>query len=141
MKVAFELILPHAVLPKCMTRKAVGYDVFSPDVYFIGPGQIVVIHTGLRMEMPTGVECQVRPRSGLAHQYVTVINSPGTIDSDYRGELGIMLINHHRVNSYTVRRGDRIAQLVFAPVLSPDLFEGKLSETERGEGGFGSTGR
>jgi dUTP pyrophosphatase len=141
MKVAFELIHPHAVLPKRMTRKAAGYDVFSPVKRLLHAGQRIVVPTGLRMEMPTGVECQVRPRSGLAHQYVAVINSPGTIDSDYRGELGIMLINHHRYDSYVVQRGDRIAQLVFAPVLSPDLFEGKLSETERGEGGFGSTGR
>ena len=99
------------------------------------------IPTGLKIEIPDGYEGQIRSRSGLAAEYgIAVLNSPGTIDSDYRGEIEIILINLG-CQSYTVKNGDRIAQLVIAPVVQADLAEADcLSETERGSGGFGSTG-
>jgi dUTP pyrophosphatase len=108
----------------------------------LAPGQIALVPTGLVMELPIGIECQVRPRSGLAHKHgITLTNSPGTIDPDYRGELGIILQN---LGSAAVRleRGERIAQLVFARFETPRIEEAAdLATTTRGEGGFGSTGR
>jgi dUTP pyrophosphatase len=113
----------------------------EPEV-LLHPGEIRLVSTGLVMELPEGVECQVRPRSGMALKHgVTLPNSPGTIDPDYRGELRIIMQN---LGSETVKiaRGERIAQLVFARFEAPEVVEvGQLSETERGDGGFGSTGR
>jgi len=106
------------------------------------PGSITVIPTGFAMALPPGFEAQIRPRSGLAVRHgIGMINSPGTIDSDYRGELKIILINHGE-HDFTIKHGDRIAQLVIAPVMQAQ-FENALllSETSRGAGGFGSTGR
>jgi len=107
----------------------------------IGPGEFVMVPTGLFMAIPPGYEGQVRPRSGLAAKHgVTVLNTPGTVDSDYRGEVRVILINHGR-ESFTIRRGDRIAQMIIAPVAQADLSEvEELPETGRGEGGFGHTG-
>lgn len=107
----------------------------------IKPGESLLIPTGVSVEIPMGYEAQVRPRSGLALTHgVTVLNTPGTVDSDYRGEIGVILINHGS-DVFTVRRGDRIAQLVFGAVCRVDLEEGdSLGETMRGEGGFGHTG-
>ena len=107
----------------------------------IPPGEWAKVRTGLAVEIPAGFEGQVRPRSGLALRHgVTVLNAPGTIDADYRGEIGVILINHGP-SSFTVRRGDRIAQLVIAPVVQAQWHEETtLSETDRGAGGFGSTG-
>jgi dUTP pyrophosphatase len=106
------------------------------------PGERKSIPTGIRLELPPGVEAQIRPRSGLALSHgVTVLNAPGTIDSDYRGEIMVILINHGR-EPFTVRRGDRIAQIVFAPILRGEFeLRSGISETERGASGFGSTGR
>lgn len=107
----------------------------------IAPGEIALLPTGLSVAIPDGYEIQVRPRSGLAVKHgITLINSPGTIDSDYRGEIRVGLINHSK-KVFRVERGDRIAQLILAPV-SQARFEvvTKLSETERGAGGFGHTG-
>jgi dUTP pyrophosphatase len=107
----------------------------------LGPGEIRAVSTGLVMELPPGMECQVRPRSGLAARFgITLPNSPGTIDPDYRGELKVLMQNTGP-DPVSIRRGDRIAQLVFARFESPSVEEvDALSETERGKGGFGSTG-
>jgi len=107
----------------------------------IGPGARAQVATGFMFAIPTGYEAQIRPRSGLALKHgVTVLNAPGTIDSDYRGEVSIVLINHG-ATPFTVNRGDRIAQMVIAPVAHGDLAEVvTLSPTARGDGGYGSTG-
>ncbi len=126
-------------LPTRETEGASGYDIRSCEAFRIPPGKIRTAPTGLAMELPPGVECQVRPRSGLAALGITLPNSPGTIDSDYRGELKILLQNLGS-DTVEVRRGDRIAQLVFTRCLVPQVEEaGTLSETRRGADGFGST--
>jgi dUTP pyrophosphatase len=133
---------PDLPLPARGTPQAAGYDIRSAeDEVVLQPGEIRLVGTGLLMELPEGMECQVRPRSGLALRHgITLPNSPGTIDPDYRGEIRIIMQNlgPHAV---TVLRGDRIAQLVFARFEAPDVLEvDALRATERGEGGFGSTG-
>ncbi len=107
----------------------------------IEPGDTALIPTGIRLQIPEGYEGQIRPRSGLALKHsITVINSPGTIDSDYRGELQIILINHSK-KSYTIHSNDRIAQLVFSPVIQAEFIQKKeLTDSDRGRNGFGSTG-
>lgn len=133
---------PDLPLPSRATDHAAGYDVRSADdAVTIEPGEIRLVGTGLTMELPHGVECQVRPRSGLALKHgITLPNSPGTIDPDYRGELRVIMQNHGS-EAFTVDRGERIAQLVFARFETPLVSEsGELSETDRGSGGFGSTG-
>lgn len=107
----------------------------------VAPGHSALIPTGIRLQIPEGYEGQIRPRSGLALKHsVTVLNSPGTIDSDYRGELKIILINHGN-HPYTVRSNDRIAQLVFSPVIQAEFIQKKeLTASDRGRNGFGSTG-
>ncbi len=137
--------LPHALedLPARATPGSAGLDLRAAidEPITLSPGARALIPTGLRLAIPRGLEGQVRPRSGLALRWgVTVLNSPGTIDADYRGELRVLLINHGG-DPFTLRRGERIAQLVLAPVAAPDLIEVRvLEETSRGEGGFGSTG-
>jgi len=129
-------------LPERQTAGAVGYDVHAATdhVHVLHSDECVTVALGFALEVPDGYECQVRPRSGLASKRgVTIINTPGTIDRDYRGELGATLVNHGP-SDVTIRPGDRIAQLVFAPVETPELVVvGELSKTERGSGGFGST--
>ncbi len=122
---------------------ASGADIkanISEDIQ-IGPGESVMVPTGIRLQIPEGYEGQIRPRSGLALKHsVTVLNSPGTIDSDYRGELKIILINHAK-STYTVHSNDRIAQLVFSPVIQAEFIQKKeLTASDRGRNGFGSTG-
>lgn len=136
--------LPHGKgldLPVYATDGAAGMDVVSAEDVTIAPGARHAVATGLAMAIPHGFEIQVRPRSGLALKYgITVPNTPGTIDSDYRGELKVILINHGSAE-FEIRRGDRVAQLVLAPVTRATwLVAEELDETERGEGGFGSTG-
>jgi len=117
-------------------------DVVAAEDFDLAPGQRHAVATGFRVAVPAGYELQVRPRSGLAFKHgISVPNTPGTIDSDYRGELKILLINHG-AESFAVRRGERIAQIVAAAV-TPASFEevDELCETERGAGGFGSTGQ
>lgn len=150
MSVAIKLVwLPHGVglpLPRQQTAGAAGLDLaaaLGPDTAVeIAPGDYALIPTGLAIALPQGFEAQVRPRSGLAAKYgVTVLNSPGTVDADYRGEVMVMLINHGK-EGFVVRRGDRIAQMVVAPVSAVTLVEtDALDETVRGVGGHGSTGR
>jgi len=130
-------------LPAYETDGAAGMDVAADilDPVVMQPHDIVLIPTGFAVAIPAGYEIQVRPRSGLAVKYgVTLINSPGTIDSDYRGEVKIGLINMGR-DTFTVHRGDRIAQLIVAPVLRAEFREVQaLGSTKRGDGGFGHTG-
>ena len=134
---------PDLPLPERATPQAAGYDVRSAEEDFeLEPGEVRPVATGLVLELPDGVECQVRPRSGLAARHgVTLPNSPGTIDPDYRGELKVLMQNLGP-EPVAIRRGERIAQLVFARFVAPAVEEAaELSETARGEGGFGSTGR
>jgi dUTP pyrophosphatase len=136
--------LPHGEglpLPAYATEGAAGMDVVAAEDVDLAPAQRHAVATGLALAIPHGYEIQVRPRSGLALKHgISVPNAPGTIDSDYRGELKIILINHGQ-ESFAIRRGDRIAQLVLAPVTRGTWLEvDDLGETARGEGGFGSTG-
>ena len=136
--------LPHGEgldLPAYATDGAAGMDLVSAEDVILGPGQRHAVATGLAIAIPPGFEIQVRPRSGLALKHgITVPNTPGTIDSDYRGELKVILINHG-ADPFAVRRGDRVAQLVLAPVTRAGWLEvTELEQTARGEGGFGSTG-
>ncbi len=134
---------PDLPLPARATAHAVGYDVRSADADFVlQPGEIRLVATGLVLEMPEDLECQVRPRSGLAARHgVTLPNTPGTIDPDYRGEVKVPLINLGPA-PVAIARGDRVAQMVFARFESPTVAEvGEVSGTARGEKGFGSTGR
>ncbi len=142
------LRLPHAVglpLPAYESAGAAGLDLRAAlaegAVLELAPGARDLVPTGLCLQLPEGFEAQVRPRSGLAARHgVTVLNAPGTVDSDYRGEVKVILINHG-TQTYPIRRGDRIAQLVIAPVARAQFSEvSALEATARGTGGFGSTG-
>lgn len=133
---------PELPLPSRQTEGSAGYDVRSAEAdLLLAPGERRAISTGLRMELPPHLECQVRPRSGLALKYgLTLPNSPATIDPDFRGELKVILWNSGS-EPVEVTRGMRIAQLVFATFATPEVVEAdELSDTERGERGFGSTG-
>lgn len=137
-------VLPHGqglALPAYATEGAAGMDVVSAEDVTIAPGGRHAVATGLSVAIPAGYEIQVRPRSGLALKHgISVPNSPGTVDSDYRGEVKIILINHG-AEGFDIRRGDRVAQLVVAPVTRASWIEvEELDDTVRGEGGFGSTG-
>ena len=131
-------------LPSYETSASAGLDIraFIKEKCTLNSGERKLIKTGLFLEIPEGYEAQVRPRSGLALKNgITVLNSPGTIDSDYRGEIGVILINHSS-EIFEINSGDRIAQLVFAKVEQAVWNETEsINETERGEGGFGSTGK
>ena len=136
--------LPHGEgleLPHYATDGAAGMDVRSAEDVTIAPSARHAVATGLALAIPQGFEIQVRPRSGLALKHgITVPNTPGTIDSDYRGELKVIVINHG-AEAFAISRGDRVAQLVLAPVTQARWIEvDELDTTERGEGGFGSTG-
>lgn len=137
--------LPHGEglpLPRYASDDAVGLDVAAAEDLTLQPGRRHAVATGFAIEIPRGYEVQVRPRSGLAAKHgVTVLNTPGTIDSDYRGEVRVILVNLGE-EPFEIRRGERIAQLVPAPVLRADFVEVReLADTARGSGGFGSTGR
>lgn len=128
-------------LPKYETKGSAGMDVRSNEDYTLKPERRTLISTGLFFEIPEGFELQVRPRSGMAAKYgITVLNAPGTIDSDYRGELGVIIYNSGQ-SEFEIKKGDRIAQLVLAPVTRFDFeLAEDLSASERGKGGFGHTG-
>lgn len=142
-KVKVKKLHPDAVVPNYMTEHAAGLDlctvVDAPVV--LEPGERTLLPTGLAMEIPPGFEGQVRPRSGLAlKQGISLVNSPGTIDADYRGEIGIIIVNHGK-ESVEFKAGDRVAQLIIAPVTQASLVEvDELNETHRSSGGFGHTG-
>ena len=137
--------LPHGEglpAPAYATEGAAGLDVVAAEDLTLAPGQRRAVATGFAIAIPPGFEVQVRPRSGLALRHgITCLNTPGTIDQDYRGEVKVILANLGH-EPFDVRRGERIAQLVPAPVLKADFVEvDELSETRRGTGGFGSTGQ
>jgi len=141
--------LPHGeglALPAYQSADAAGLDLLAAvpaeSPLLLSPGKYALVPTGLTIALPSGYEAQVRPRSGLAAKHgVTVLNAPGTIDADYRGEISVILINHGET-PFVIRRGERIAQMVIAPVVQAQFaVTTSLSTTDRGSGGFGSTGR
>lgn len=140
-RVGFKELHVNAILPTYGSAGAAGMDLYAIEETRINPGHRVLMPTGLAVALPEGYELQIRPRSGLALKFgVTVLNTPGTIDSDYRGEIKVLLIN---ISGTTIifEAGDRIAQAVLAPVLRADpIWVSAVSDTERGAGGFGSTG-
>lgn len=141
-----KIMLKHedAMIPKYGTPRSSGCDVYSVEEVILAPGERKMVHTGIYLQLPEDVEVQVRPRSGLAlKRGITVLNSPGTIDSDYQGECNVILINHGE-DMLQIPAGERIAQFVFVENVIQAEFE-KVEEftetTERGEGGFGHTGQ
>jgi dUTP pyrophosphatase len=148
-KIKIEILqLPHGkglALPAYQSADAAGLDLLAavPEEtpLILPPGQFAKVPTGLSIALPSGYEAQIRPRSGLAAKHgVTVLNTPGTVDADYRGEVSVLLINHGDA-PFAVRRGERIAQMVIAPVAQVQLVAvASLSTTDRGSGGYGSTG-
>lgn len=144
--VKFKRLRPNAVIPKYQTPGAAGMDLHAcfeegVDGVHLMDDMVLAIPTGLAIEVPPGYEAQIRPRSGLAAKsHVTVLNTPGTVDSDYRGEVKVILINYGP-KDLPIKNGDRIAQLVIAPVAHARVsVVEELSDTKRGAGGFGSTG-
>lgn len=143
-KVTVKITLADGVQkPMYMTEGSAGMDVRAniKEPITLGSLERVLVPTGIKMEIPMGYEVQVRPRSGLALKHgISMANTPGTIDSDYRGEIGVIMINLSK-EDFVINPSERIAQLVLGKVYQMDLVEGELSATERGEGGFGHTGR
>lgn len=143
MTVRFERRHPKATIPTAATAQAAGYDLTAAldEAMVLPPGARAAVPTGLAIALPDGLEGQVRPRSGLAMKHgVTVLNAPGTIDADYRGEVKVLLVNLGDA-PFRIESGDRIAQLVVARYERVAFVEGDLDDTARGAGGFGSTGR
>ena len=140
-KIKPNVLFKGPYVPEYATPGSSGVDLRSTEDVSIGPGERTIVPTGIFLEIPEGFEAQVRSRSGLAAKHgIAVLNSPGTIDQDYRGEIKAILVNHGNLE-YSIKKGDRIAQLVFSPTLQVNLQQtNSLSETQRGEGGFGSTG-
>ena len=141
MTLKIQRLTPNAILPCRAHEGDAGLDVYAAEETVVRPGERVLIGTGFCMELPPGTEAQIRPRSGLALKYgISVLNSPGTIDEAYRGEVKIILINHGQ-DDFAVSIGMRIAQMVIQPVLAVAVEEtDSLSDSRRGAGGFGSTG-
>ena len=141
MQLRVKRLAEDAVLPRYAHPHDAGLDLHAAVDAVVDPGQAVAVSTGIAVELPPGTEAQVRPRSGLALKHsVTILNAPGTIDEEYRGEVGVVLINHGDA-AFRIQRGMRIAQLVVQRRLSIDVVEvDALTDTERGVGGFGSTG-
>jgi dUTP pyrophosphatase len=140
--VKFKKLNNQAIIPEYMSPYASGADIYSCEEIIIGTGEIKLVSTGFALSIPPGFEGQIRPRSGLALKHgITVLNSPGTIDSDYRGEVKVILINLG-TNSFSIKKGDRIAQLVITEIVRASLqIVEVLDETERNHGGFGHTGQ
>ncbi|MBZ4656130.1 MAG: deoxyuridine 5-triphosphate nucleotidohydrolase Dut [Thermoanaerobacter sp.] len=141
MELKVKKIVKSAKLPQYAHPGDAGLDLFSIEEREILPGETALIHTGIKIELPQNTEAQIRPRSGLAlKNSITVLNTPGTIDEGYRGEIGVILINHGKV-PFKVEKGMKIAQMVIKPVLRVNVIEvDELSDTQRSENGFGSTG-
>jgi dUTP pyrophosphatase len=141
MQLKVKKISEEAILPSYAHEGDAGLDLFSSEEKEIKPNESCLIKTGIKIELPKNTEAQIRPRSGLALKHcITVLNSPGTIDYGYRGEVGIILINHGK-NTFKVEKGMKIAQMVVQKVINVSVLEvEELSETKRSEGGFGSTG-
>jgi dUTP pyrophosphatase len=142
MQLRVKRLSPSAVLPKYAKPNDSGLDLFASVDVQIEPGESRLVQTGIAIELPPGTEAQIRPRSGLAREHaITVLNTPGTIDEGYRGEIGVILINHGRAR-FEVTSGMRIAQLVVQPRYQVEVVEAdSLTLTERGPAGFGSTGQ
>ncbi|AFZ60921.1 dUTP diphosphatase [Anabaena cylindrica FACHB-243] len=141
MKVKILKLDRLAIIPKYEHSNDSGLDLFSTEELQIASGESRLVHIGISIELPPGTEAQIRPRSGLAlkHQ-ITVLNTPGTIDEGYRGEIGVILINHGK-ETFKVTKGMKIAQMVITPVIRVEIEEvDSLSDTSRGTSGFGSTG-
>ena len=142
-KIQIKKISSSVLIPKYETSGSSGMDIAAhiEKNIIIHPGEKAIITTGFAISIPRGYEVQIRPRSGLAaKKNITVLNTPGTIDADYRGEIKVLLINHGK-EKFVIENGERIAQMVVCPIVQANLEEVKeLSETERGSGGFGSTG-
>ncbi|NMB33368.1 MAG: dUTP diphosphatase [Clostridium sp.] len=137
-----KLLNMDAQIPSYAHKGDAGLDLFSSIELMIPPGKSMLVSTGISIQLPKNTEAQVRPRSGLAlkHQ-ITVLNTPGTIDEGYRGEIGVILINHGE-HPFKIEKGMRIAQLVVKPIIPVEVIvTEKINETERNEGGFGSSGR
>jgi dUTP pyrophosphatase len=140
--VKVKILNPDAIIPKYQTEEAAGFDLHSVEEKTVKAGEREVIKTGLAVALPKGYELQVRPRSGLALKNgITVLNTPGTVDSDYRGELMVILFNTSK-EDFAVKKGERIAQAIIKEILQADFaVVEELDSTERGVGGFGSTGK
>ena len=142
-KILIKRLSSKVTMPQYKTIGSSGMDIaaFLDNEILIQPSEKKIIPTGIKLKIPKGYEVQIRPRSGLAaNNDITVLNTPGTIDSDYRGEIKVILFNHGK-NIFKVENGLRIAQMVLCPVIEANLSEVEIiDETERGEGGFGSTG-
>ena len=141
MNLKVKKLNPAATLPSYAREGDAGLDLFSVKAVVIEPGKSALVPTGIAIELPAGTEAQVRPRSGLALKHaITVLNTPGTVDEGYRGEVGVILINHGAA-AFTVEAGMKIAQMVVSPRIQVAVVEvPELSDTQRGAGGFGSTG-
>ncbi|MEQ6375709.1 dUTP diphosphatase [Bacillaceae bacterium S4-13-56] len=141
-QIKIKLLTDEAKLPYQANPGDAGLDLFSTEEKVIKPGESALIGTGIQIELPIGTEAQVRPRSGLALKHsVTVLNSPGTIDEGYRGEIKVILINHGK-HPFLVEKKMRIAQIVIAPVTKVNMIQvDELSDSNRGSGGFGSSGK
>lgn len=139
--VLIQKLCDDAIIPKYAHEGDAGVDLYSRIDYELKPKERVLIPTGLKMAIPHGYEGQVRPKSGLALKSgITVLNTPGTVDAPYRGEIGVIVINHHN-EAYNIKKGEKIAQMVFNEIKYANFEEVKsLDETSRGDGGFGSTG-
>jgi dUTP pyrophosphatase len=142
MKVKIKKLIENAIIPQYQTAKSAGFDLHSIEDYTIQPNERVLIKTGISMAIDDGYELQIRPRSGIAYKHgITVLNSPGTVDSDYRGEIMILLINHSN-DEFIIQVGERIAQGVINQIVQASFDEvDELNDTDRGSGGFGSTGK
>lgn len=140
-KIKIKLLTSTAQVPQKATAHAAGYDLSSDEDYLLKSQKYGAVSTGIAIELPSFMEAQVRPRSGLALKNgITLLNAPGTIDADYRGEIKVILINHSN-EDFFIKKGMRIAQIIFAKVESTEWeITEKLKETQRGSGGFGSTG-
>lgn len=140
-KVKIKKIKKNAVIPQYAKKGDAGVDLCSTEDYVLKPGERTLVSTGIKISVPEGYEAQVRPRSGLAIKNgISICNTPGTIDSGYRGEVGVIVINHGQ-EEFEIKKGARIAQMILNKVETAEFEEvDELDETERGEGGFGHTG-
>lgn len=140
LNVKFQKISEDAIIPSYAHDGDAGMDLYSIKSYILKPRHRILVGTGIKVDIPKGYEMQIRPKSGLAiKEGITVLNTPGTIDSGYRGEVGVIMINHSS-KTYKIEKGQKVAQAVFSRIEKAVLIESNLSETPRGDGGFGSTG-
>ncbi|MCX5791795.1 MAG: dUTP diphosphatase [Elusimicrobia bacterium] len=142
-EVLVQKMAPDTITPKYAHEGDAGVDLYSAGTFTLQPGQRLLVPTGLKMAIPHGYEGQVRPKSGLALKHgLTVLNTPGTVDAPYRGEVGVIVINHDPKLAYEIKKGEKIAQMVFNKVEYVTFTEAtELAVTTRGEGGYGSTGK